>query len=150
MLPQVVSVGAWAPIHSLIWLLTNICGLRAPGVTSPEALFYYQKCAFPHMDLNLKPTPQLIEMEWEEQWLSLREEKDKETIKLMGHFHPKDPYWTRTDIGNWARPVGENHIFLDPTLVPPPSLRDKNPHKTIEKRALFPTSQQPWELFAFL
>ena len=52
-------------------------------------------------------------------------------MRFTGHFRPKDPNWTRTDTGNWARPVGENHILLDSTLVPP-SLKDKNPYKTGE------------------
>ena len=42
----------------------------------------------------------------------------------------------------------KNHIFLDPTLVPPPSLRDENPYRTIESGGSSHPSQQPWELFA--
>ena len=38
-------------------------------------------------------------------------------------------------MGNGTRPMGENHNFLDPTLVPSPSLRNKNPYRTIEKGA---------------
>ena len=36
-------------MHSFIWLLINICGLRAPESNSPQAIFYYRKCkcAFP-------------------------------------------------------------------------------------------------------
>ena len=43
-----------------------------------------------------------------------------------------------TGQGQWEK----NHIFLDPTLVPP-SLRDKNPYKTIEKGALLPPPSCP-------
>ena len=76
-------------------------------------------------------------------WLNLRKEKDKKKkkpIKLLGHFQPQKLYWTRTDIGNWTRPVGENHIFLEPMLV---SLRYKNPDKTIERGALLPPPSNP-------
>ena len=34
--------------------------------------------------------------------------------------------------------MGEKHIFLDPTFVPTPSLRDQNPYRTRERGALFP------------
>ena len=62
-LTQVVSVGAWASMHSLIWRLINICGLRAPGSNSPQALFiigtniptglvYYRECTYTQMGIN--------------------------------------------------------------------------------------------------
>ena len=63
---------------------------------------------------------------------------------------PLGTYWTRTDIGNWAKPMGEDYMSLDPTLVPPTSLRDKNPYRTIEKGGSSPPSQLSWELSAFL
>ena len=70
-------------------------------------------------------------------------------MRLTGHFHPQDPYRTRTDIGNWPRPMGENHIFLDPTLVPSPPLRDKSPYRAIEKGALPPPSSPGSFLLSF-
>ena len=33
---QVISVGAWASMHSLTWLLINICGLGAPRSNIPH------------------------------------------------------------------------------------------------------------------
>ena len=50
---QVVSVGTWASMHSLIWLLVNICGIRAPGNIVPTGLVYYRKCIYTQMDINL-------------------------------------------------------------------------------------------------
>ena len=52
-------------------------------------------------------------------------------------FPPQNPYWTRTDVGNWTGPMGENHIFLDPTFVPPPIFKGQNPHRTLGGRGLF-------------
>ena len=48
-------------------------------------------------------------------------------MRFTGHFRPSDPYWPRTDTGNGVRPRGENHILLDPTLVPPHLERIKTP-----------------------
>ena len=51
-LTQVVSAGAWASMHSLIWPLINIFGLRAPGSHIPPGLVYYRECTYPQMDIN--------------------------------------------------------------------------------------------------
>ena len=64
-------------------------------------------------------------------------------MRLNRTFPPLGPYWTRTDMHNWIRPMGENHISLDPMLVPPPTLRSKNPYRTIEKGALPPPPSNP-------
>ena len=50
---QVVSVGAWASMHSLIWSLMNTCGLRAPGSNIPTGLVYYREWTYTRMDINL-------------------------------------------------------------------------------------------------
>ena len=42
--------------------------------------------------------------------------------------------------------MGGDHISLDPTLVPPPTLRNKNPYGTEEKEGSSPSSQEPQEL----
>ena len=63
--------------------------------------------------------------------------KGQRNYETYGTFPTLRSHWTRTDIGTWTRPMGENHNFLDPTLVPP-SLRHKNPYRTIEKGALLP------------
>ena len=39
--------------------------------------------------------------------------------------------------------MGEDQISLDPTLVPPTTVRNKNPYRTIEKVALLPTPSSP-------
>ena len=43
----------------------------------------------------------------------------KRNNKIYGTFPPLKPLLDKADIGNWARPMGENHIFLDLTLEPP-------------------------------
>ena len=55
-----------------------------------------------------------------------REEENKETIKLMGHIHLKNPYWVRTDIGKLGKANGKKNLYLGPTLVLL-SLRNKTP-----------------------
>ena len=39
-------------MHSSIWLLINICGLRAPGSNILSGLVYYRKCTYAQMDIN--------------------------------------------------------------------------------------------------
>ena len=50
---QVVSVGAGALMHSLIWLWINFCGLRTPGSNIPTSLVYDRECTYAQMDINL-------------------------------------------------------------------------------------------------
>ena len=50
---QVVSVGAGASMNSLMWLLINICVLRAPGSNIPTGLVYYRECTYAQVDINL-------------------------------------------------------------------------------------------------
>ena len=64
--------------------------------------------------------------------------KGQRNHETYGTFPPQDPYWTRTDTGNWARPMGDKHIFLG---TPPPFLRDKSPYKTIESGSSSSPSQ---------
>ena len=49
---QVVSGGAWASMHPLIWPLINIRGLRAPGSNIPRGLVYYRECTYAQMGIN--------------------------------------------------------------------------------------------------
>ena len=115
-------------MHSLILPFINICGLRDPGSNIPTDLVYYRGCTY------INPWPPVT------QFTGWKGQKNYETY---GTFPPLRSNWTRTDIGNWARAIGENHIFLDPTLMPPPSLRDKNPYGTIEKGAFLPPPSSP-------
>ena len=70
--------------------------------------------------------------------------KGQRNYETYRTFPPQDPR-TRTDMGNWIRPMGEDHISLDPTLVPhPPTLRNKSPYRRVEKRgALLPPPSNP-------
>lgn len=36
-------------------------------------------------------------------------EKNKETLKLTGHVHLEDPYWTMTDIGKLGKAKGKKN-----------------------------------------
>lgn len=42
-------------MHSLTWLLINICGLRAPGSNIPTGLVYYREYTYAQMDINPNP-----------------------------------------------------------------------------------------------
>ena len=44
----VVSVGAWAPMRSVIWLWINICSFRAPGKSIPTGLVLLEGVCLPH------------------------------------------------------------------------------------------------------
>ena len=127
-------------MHSLIRPLINICGLRALGSNIPTGLVYCRECTYAQMDVNRgSPVTQFTGR------------KGQGNYEAFRTFPPLRPYWTRTNVGNRTRPMGEDHIFLDPTLVPtPPPLKDKNPYKTIEKGGSSPHSQLSWELSAFL
>ena len=68
-------------MHSLIWLLINICGLRAPGSNIPTGLVYYMPQVF---TIGSVPMPRWTLIS-NHLLLSLEEEKGKETMRF---FHP--------------------------------------------------------------
>ena len=81
--------------------------LKGSGSDIPTGLVYSREGAYRQMDSN--PQPPVT------QSTGRKGQRNHETY---GTFPPLRPYGTRTDNGNWARPMGEDRIFLDPTLVP--------------------------------
>ena len=60
-------------------------------------------------------------------------------MRLTGYFHPQDPIGQGliqvTEQGQWEKTTS--------LWTPPPTLRNKNPYRTIEKGALLPPPSSP-------